>query len=269
MSSSSAIGDKLPTPGPSPPLSSHSGSPRLGTGSSESPTTTIHHTGGQQFAHHYDFSGSNPLPLIDQQPLPSGISASSGAPVVQWGSWADPRPQQLPQFQQMYYKPAYHPEIHYSAYEHPIKTEYNAFEDHQEFMMQQFLPQNQSYMPPPSEDISQTPSFSTDPHPVQTFPNNGHQGTPPFIPTTESSAFEKNESFTKSWSQQSSLKNLPGDDLQDMSDFLEFQPAQPSQEPQTTSEGYFWTNEGGDSSIPQDLGGTEYADDFTENLTEL
>lgn len=254
----------MPTPGPSPPLSSHSGSPRLGTGSSASPTTTIHHTGGPQFAHHYDFSGSTPLPLVDQQPHPSGIAGSPAAPVVQWGSWAESRPQQLPQFQQMYYKPTYHPEVQYPVYDHPIKTEYNTFEDHQEFMMQQFLPPNQPFMPT-SESIQQTQSFSAESHPVtQTFTNDPQ----PFIPTTEPSGFEKNETFSKNWNQQPSLKNVAGDDLHDMSDFLEFQPAQSTQEPQT-SEGFFWTNDGGDSSIPQELEGTEFADDFAENLTEL
>lgn len=121
ISSSSALGDKLPTPGSSPPLSSHSGSPRLPL-THGSPSATIHHPGpGPQVVPHYDFSGP-------------------------W-SWSEPRPsfqhQQLPQFQHVYHHAA---PSYPAVFEAHVKTEYPVFED-PEFLSHQYIQSNQHFPP--------------------------------------------------------------------------------------------------------------------------
>ncbi|KAG8243911.1 homeobox protein [Homalodisca vitripennis] len=291
ISSSSAIGDKLPTPGVSPPLSSSSESPRNVAGASSSPTTTIHHTGAPHFVQHYDFNGA--MPMVDP--------GSSVPPMVQWTSWPDqrqylpqihgPRPQQLPQFHQMYNKPSFH-QVQPCPMYNQVKSEYPAFED-QDFFMQQFLPSTQTFVPNAENNfLNQT--YCGEVHPQnQAFGNdiatvNNHATfnseiqphnqnfTPkletqdqPFILTPEQ-AFEKNEVYSKTWVKQSP-KTDSGVDLQDMSDFLAFNNSQTHPQPQQpqTSEEYFWANNGNATNINQDIEGSEFTEDFADNLTEL
>lgn len=272
ITSSSALGDKLPTPGTSPPLSSNSGSPRLPPGASASPTTTIHYPGAPgapQYIPHYDFSNQ----ALEIHP-------------VQWTPWPDQRYQppdqrvqlpdqrlqlpdqrvQLPQFQQMYsrHSPYHQGQLQepqpYPIYEH-VKTEY-PYEE-QDLQIQPLNHQNPNFVPT-SEQF----------HPNLNFADSSSSSH--FTPDLHSSQQQQQflnssgeEVFVKDWEQQGIKHDV--EELQDMNDFLEFNSPKSTPQPTSASDNpqeFFWQEQEA-VVVSQDLENVEFDENFPENLTEL